>query len=115
MGDIVLTCTGDLSRNRTVGLRIGKGETLASITASMKGAVAEGVLTSRSAHHLAQREGIECPVIEGIYRVGGWMGGWVCAPAARDVRHGCVCVWVVGGGVEPCLLHSSFSAAGPDA
>ncbi len=46
MGDLVLTCTGDLSRNRTVGLRIGRGEKLADITASMK-AVAEGVLTSR--------------------------------------------------------------------
>ena len=48
MGDLVLTCTGDLSRNRTVGLRIGRGEKLADITASMK-AVAEGVLTSRRA------------------------------------------------------------------
>ncbi len=46
MGDLVLTCTGDLSRNRTVGLRIGRGEKLEDITASMK-AVAEGVLTSR--------------------------------------------------------------------
>ena len=48
MGDLVLTCTGDLSRNRTVGLRIGRGEKLADITASMN-AVAEGVLTSRRA------------------------------------------------------------------
>jgi glycerol-3-phosphate dehydrogenase (NAD(P)+) len=69
IGDIVLTCTGDLSRNRTVGIRLGKGEKLEDITATMKGAVAEGVLTSRSAHHLAQKMGIECPVIEGIYRV----------------------------------------------
>lgn len=69
IGDIVLTCTGDLSRNRTVGVRLGKGEKLDHITATMGGAVAEGVLTSRSAHHLAQKMGIDCPVIEGIYRV----------------------------------------------
>lgn len=47
VGDTVLTCVGDLSRNRTVGLRIGKGEKLADITSSMGGAVAEGVLTSK--------------------------------------------------------------------
>ena len=59
---------GDLSRNRTVGLRIGRGESLESIMGSMK-AVAEGVLTSRSAHALAQKLGVECPIIEGIFRV----------------------------------------------
>ncbi|KAK9846407.1 hypothetical protein WJX81_003265 [Elliptochloris bilobata] len=68
MGDLVLTCTGELSRNRTVGLRIGKGEKLADIVKGMT-AVAEGVLTSRSAHALAQRLGVEAPIIEGIYRV----------------------------------------------
>lgn len=68
MGDLVLTCTGDLSRNRSVGLRIGKGESLEAITASMK-AVAEGVLTSRSAHNLAIKLDVECPIISGIYRV----------------------------------------------
>eukprot|EP00887_Chlorella_sp_A99_P004238 scaffold15.g4238.t1 len=68
IGDIVLTCTGDLSRNRTVGLRIGKGEKLADITASMT-AVAEGILTSRAAHDLAAKKGIDCPTIEGIYRI----------------------------------------------
>lgn len=68
VGDLILTCTGDLSRNRTVGVRLGKGEPLAEINKSMT-AVAEGVLTSRAAHHLAQKEGIECPVISGIYKV----------------------------------------------
>jgi glycerol-3-phosphate dehydrogenase (NAD(P)+) len=68
MGDLVLTCTGDLSRNRTVGLRLGRGETLDAIKASMS-AVAEGVLTSRSAHQLAVKMGVACPIIEGIYRV----------------------------------------------
>ncbi|KAF6266827.1 NAD-dependent glycerol-3-phosphate dehydrogenase [Scenedesmus sp. NREL 46B-D3] len=69
MGDLVLTCTGDLSRNRTVGLRLGRGELLGAITASMHGAVAEGVLTSRSAYSLSRRLGVEVPIIEGIWRV----------------------------------------------
>ena len=61
--------TGDMSRNRTVGLRIGRGEKLADIVASMGGAHAEGVLTARSAHELAKRHGLDCATIEGIYRV----------------------------------------------
>ncbi|KAK9845299.1 hypothetical protein WJX81_002728 [Elliptochloris bilobata] len=68
IGDIVLTCTGDLSRNRTVGLRLGKGEALEDIIASMK-AVAEGVLTSRSAHLLAQKVKISTPIIDAVYRI----------------------------------------------
>lgn len=60
---------GDLSRNRTVGLRLGRGEKLSGIIGSMHGAVAEGVLTSKSAHNLAMKLGVECPIIEGIYRV----------------------------------------------
>ena len=51
------------------GMRIGQGEKLAEITKSMQ-AVAEGVLTSRSAYHLAQKLGVDCPVLEGIYKVG---------------------------------------------
>lgn len=70
MGDLVLTCTGDLSRNRTVGVRLGKGETLEEI---QRGAVtvAEGVLTSRSAWMLAQQLGVaeRVPIIEQAYRV----------------------------------------------
>lgn len=67
---------------------------LAHPSSCLQGAVAEGVLTSRSAHHLAQRQGIECPVISGIYRVihegADPVGGIVC-----------VCVVVVGcSGVE---------------
>ncbi|GMH35922.1 hypothetical protein BSKO_03790 [Bryopsis sp. KO-2023] len=68
MGDLVLTCTGDLSRNRTVGLRIGRGESLEDITKCMR-AVAEGVLTSRSAHNLSLKLGVDCPIVSGIYRV----------------------------------------------
>ena len=68
MGDLVLTCTGDLSRNRTVGLRLGQGETLEAILASMN-AVAEGILTSRSAHRLAEKLGVDAPIIDNTYRV----------------------------------------------
>eukprot|EP00890_Picochlorum_soloecismus_P005013 jgi/Picsp_1/5512/NSC_02871-R1_nad h-dependent glycerol-3-phosphate dehydrogenase len=68
VGDLILTCTGDLSRNRTVGMRLGKGETLEEVMKSMS-AVAEGVLTSKSAHNLAKKMGVDCPVIEGIYKV----------------------------------------------
>jgi len=51
-----------------VGIRLGKGETLDDIMGSMS-AVAEGVLTSRSACHLAKKMGVECPIIAGIYKV----------------------------------------------
>ena len=61
MGDLVLTCTGDLSRNRTVGMRLGKGESLASILGEMS-AVAEGVKTAQSAAALAEREGVDMPI-----------------------------------------------------
>jgi len=68
VGDLVLTCTGDLSRNRTLGLRLGKGENLADITASTP-MVAEGVKTTRSARGLSRREGVEMPITEEIYEV----------------------------------------------
>ena len=61
MGDLVLTCTGDLSRNRTVGVRLGRGDSLASILGEMS-AVAEGVRTAQAAHELAEREGVEMPI-----------------------------------------------------
>lgn len=60
---------GDLSRNRTVGLKLGRGMKLAEITDSMHGAVAEGVLTSRAAHDLAKKLGVEVPIIDGIYGI----------------------------------------------
>lgn len=61
MGDLVLTATGDLSRNRQVGLRLGKGETLAAIIDSMRH-VAEGVPTTEAAFELAAARGIDLPV-----------------------------------------------------
>lgn len=68
MGDLVLTCTGDLSRNRRVGLGLGQGKTLAAILEEL-GQVAEGVVTAKSAWMLAQREGVEMPITEQVYRM----------------------------------------------
>jgi glycerol-3-phosphate dehydrogenase (NAD(P)+) len=68
IGDLVLTCTGALSRNRAVGLAIGRGETLAQALAG-KETVAEGVATARSACELARREGVEMPIVETVHRV----------------------------------------------
>jgi len=68
IGDLVLTCTGDLSRNRQVGLELGKGRALADILAGMS-AVAEGVRTTRAAHALAQREGVDMPITAAIHAV----------------------------------------------
>ncbi len=68
MGDLVLTCTGALSRNRTVGLRLGRGESLDGILADMT-AVAEGVKTAEAAHALAERHGVEMPIAEQVYKI----------------------------------------------
>ena len=65
MGDLVLTCTDALSRNYTVGTRIGKGEELDDIVASMK-MVAEGVKTSRPVREIAREKGIEMPIVEEV-------------------------------------------------
>lgn len=68
LGDLVLTCTGDLSRNRQVGLRLGAGETIDEILASMS-MVAEGVKTSKSVHELAGKYDVEMPITNQVYRV----------------------------------------------
>ncbi len=68
MGDLVLTCTGELSRNRTVGLELGKGRKLDDIVKNL-GHVAEGVKTTKSAYDLSRRLGIELPIISEVYRV----------------------------------------------
>lgn len=67
-GDLVLTCTGSLSRNRTVGVELGKGRKLPEILASL-GHVAEGVKTTKSAYELGQRLDVELPITEEVYRV----------------------------------------------
>src|SRR5262249_38804829 len=63
MGDLVLTCTGELSRNRQVGLALGRGEPLEKVLAGMS-QVAEGVKTARSAVGLAKKYGVEMPICE---------------------------------------------------
>jgi len=68
MGDLVLTCTGDLSRNRTVGVELGKGRKLEEITGSMR-MIAEGVGTTAATRQLAQRLKIEMPITEQMYAV----------------------------------------------
>jgi glycerol-3-phosphate dehydrogenase (NAD(P)+) len=68
MGDLVLTCTGDLSRNRHVGIELGKGKKLPQILAEMT-MVAEGVRTTKSAYELSRREGVPMPIVEGMYRI----------------------------------------------
>ncbi len=68
VGDLVLTCTGGLSRNRTVGLRLGRGERLADILRDMQ-AVAEGVKTAEAVPELARRHGVEMPIAEQVYLI----------------------------------------------
>ena len=68
IGDLVLTCTGALSRNRAVGVEVGKGKTLDEALAG-KQTVAEGVITTKSALALAQREGVEMPIATMVYRI----------------------------------------------
>src|SRR5439155_16142025 len=69
MGDLVLTCTGGLSRNRTVGVELGRGRKLAEIIAGMHGMVAEGVHTTDAAMGLARRHNVEMPITEQIYAI----------------------------------------------
>ncbi len=68
LGDLVLTCTGDQSRNRSVGLRLGRGERLSDIVDAMR-MVAEGVRTVKSAFELKNRHAIQASIIEETYRI----------------------------------------------
>jgi glycerol-3-phosphate dehydrogenase (NAD(P)+) len=68
MGDLVLTCTGDLSRNRTVGFKLGQGMRLADILAEMR-MVAEGVKSSESVYQLARNLQVEMPIVEKTYQI----------------------------------------------
>lgn len=67
-GDLILTCTDNLSRNRRVGLGLGQGRTLADILAEL-GQEAEGVATARELYNLARRMDVEMPITEQVYRV----------------------------------------------
>jgi glycerol-3-phosphate dehydrogenase (NAD(P)+) len=67
MGDLVLTCTGDLSRNRSVGIELGRGRSLEDVLGEMT-MVAEGVRTAKSAFDLARRENVDMPITTEVYR-----------------------------------------------
>lgn len=68
VGDLILTCTGDLSRNRNVGLLLAKKYDLPSILKEL-GHVAEGVYSVRAVHQLVQKLGVEMPICEAVYRI----------------------------------------------
>jgi glycerol-3-phosphate dehydrogenase (NAD(P)+) len=68
MGDLVLTCTGGLSRNRRVGIALGEGKALQTILDEM-GMVAEGVKNTKSAYLLAQREGVDMPIVKVMHAI----------------------------------------------
>ena len=69
LGDLVLTCTGDLSRNRSVGVELGRGRKLADIVTGMHGSVAEGIFTTNAAIGLARARSIEMPITEQMYAI----------------------------------------------
>jgi glycerol-3-phosphate dehydrogenase (NAD(P)+) len=68
MGDLVLTCTGDLSRNRQVGMRLGQGQKLLDILGQMK-MVAEGVKTTEAVYKLSKKLGVELPITDQVYSI----------------------------------------------
>jgi glycerol-3-phosphate dehydrogenase (NAD(P)+) len=82
VGDLVLTCTGALSRNHMVGLRLGQGERLEAILSGMH-AVAEGVRTAKAALGLAHRHRVEMPIVQEINSV--LFGGKSCRRAVTDL------------------------------
>ncbi len=69
LGDLVLTCTGGLSRNRSVGVELGRGLKLPEILAGMHGMVAEGVFTTTAAVGLARAHGVEMPITEQMHAI----------------------------------------------
>ncbi|MCF8056097.1 MAG: NAD(P)-dependent glycerol-3-phosphate dehydrogenase [Desulfocapsa sp.] len=68
LGDLVLTCTGDLSRNRTVGLKLGEGKKLSQILDEME-MVAEGVKTTKSVHDLVKKMDVDMPILDQVYQI----------------------------------------------
>ncbi len=88
VGDLSLTCNGELSRNRQLGLRLARGERAEEIAASLK-AVAEGYMSARPVYRLAEREGVEMPIAEAVYRVcykGADVGEEAAALMRREMK-----------------------------
>ena len=69
LGDLVLTCTGGLSRNRGVGVELGRGRKLPEILSAMHGMVAEGIFTTTAAVGLARARGVEMPITEQMHAI----------------------------------------------
>jgi glycerol-3-phosphate dehydrogenase (NAD(P)+) len=69
LGDLVLTCTGGLSRNRSVGVELGRGKTLPEILSAMHGMVAEGVFTTTAAVGLSHARGVEMPITAQMHAI----------------------------------------------
>jgi glycerol-3-phosphate dehydrogenase (NAD(P)+) len=71
VGDLILTCTGGLSRNRKVGIELGRGRAVDEILEEMQrsGMVAEGVRNAKSVHQLAMREGVDMPIVEAMHAI----------------------------------------------
>jgi glycerol-3-phosphate dehydrogenase (NAD(P)+) len=69
LGDLVLTCTGGLSRNRSVGVELGRGRKLPEILAGMHGTVAEGIFTTTAALGLARAHSVEMPITAQMYAI----------------------------------------------
>lgn len=82
VGDLFLTCTGDLSRNRTVGKQLGEGNDISVILGSMKN-VAEGVKTSQSVYELSTKLGVEMPICHAVYRT--LHEGWSAQRAMQEL------------------------------
>jgi len=82
LGDLLLTCTGDLSRNRMVGLKLGEGKTLAQVKSEMS-MVAEGIKTTKSVYDLARKINIEMPFLEQVYNI--IYNEKNCSDAVRDL------------------------------
>jgi len=90
MGDLVLTCTGDLSRNRTVGKGLGRGMSLEEVTASLGGQVAEGVKTTASTYALARSMDLDMPLVTAMHQIlydGRPPGELASALMERPLKH----------------------------
>jgi glycerol-3-phosphate dehydrogenase (NAD(P)+) len=88
LGDLVLTCTGSLSRNRAIGVELGKGKSLEEAL-SKRETVAEGVATAQSARELAASKGVEMPIVDTVNRVlfeGQPARGAIAALMTRELR-----------------------------
>ena len=68
VGDLTLTCTGELSRNRQLGIQLAEGRSAREIVESQQ-AIAEGYRTAKAVHRLAQREGVEMPIAETMHAI----------------------------------------------